>query len=87
LQFLNVIILLDRNGNQTGLIDSGRYLPSKIAVAGDRSIWVLGWQRDSVGTSYPDQNDYMIVRHFAAEGKELGPMYSAPPFRKGWNPA
>jgi hypothetical protein len=83
---LHVIILLDRNGNQTGLIDTGRYLASRIATAEDRSIWALGWQRDSVRTSYPDARDYMIVRHFFGEGKELGAYVARSTFPKGLEP-
>jgi hypothetical protein len=70
-QFLHVIILLDRDGNQTGLTDTGCYFSTKISIGEDRSIWALGWQRDPVRSSYPDSNDYMIVRHFSAEGKEF----------------
>jgi hypothetical protein len=85
-QFLHVIVLLDRNGNQTGLIDTGRYAPSKIAVSEDRSIWTLGWQRDAVRTSYPDSSDYMIVRHFSWEGKKLGAYVARSTFPKGLEP-
>jgi hypothetical protein len=85
-QFLQVIILLDRNGNQTGFIDTGRYLSAKIAIAEDRSIWALGWQRDPVRSSYPDSNDYMIVRHFSAEGKESAAYVARSTFPIGLEP-
>jgi hypothetical protein len=52
-QFLHVIVLLDRNGNQTGLIDTGRYVLGRIAIAEDRSIWTLGWQRDAAELHIP----------------------------------
>jgi hypothetical protein len=85
-QFLHIIMLLDRNGNQTGLIDTGRYFSAKIAIAPDRSIWALGWQQDADRTRYPDRNDYMIVRHFSAEGKEVGAYLPRSSFPAGLEP-
>lgn len=69
--FLNVILLLDHTGSQIGFIDTGRYVPAHLAIAADRSIWVLGWQQDANHPPYPDRNDYMIVRRFSVEGKEM----------------
>jgi hypothetical protein len=79
--FLSGILLLDRTGGDTGFIDTGRYFPARIAIAPDRSIWTLGWQRDAQ-SARPDRQDYMIVRHLSADGKELKaylPRSSFPP--------
>ena len=68
--FLSGILLLDRTGGDTGFINTGRYFPARIAIAPDHSIWTLGWQRDAL-SAFPDRQDYKIVRHFSADGKEL----------------
>ncbi len=68
--FLNVILLLNHAGSQVGFIDTGRYFPAHIAIAPDRSIWVLGWQQSPDHPPFPDRNDYMILRKFSTEGKE-----------------
>jgi len=80
------ILLLDRGGRQTSYIDTGRYLPAHLAMARDGSIWTLGWQRDAASTAEhgvrADRQDYMIVRHFSADGKQLNaylPRSSFPP--------
>ena len=79
--FLSGILLLDRAGVDTAFINTGRYLPARIAIAPDRSIWTLGSQRDAQ-SARPDRQDYKIVRHFSADGKELNaylPRSSFPP--------
>ena len=79
--FLSGILLLDHAGGDTGFINTDRYFPARIAIAPDRSIWALGWQRDAQ-SARPDRQDYMIVRHFSADGKELKaylPRSSFPP--------
>ena len=69
--FLSGILLLDRTGQETGFIDTGRYTPAKIAIAPDHSIWALGWQRDADKPRSTDRQDYGIVRHFSADGKKV----------------
>ena len=78
---MQVILLLDRTGKQTGLFGTGRFVPMRIAFAPDRSIWALGWERSSDRPGMPSA-DYGIVRHFSVEGKEQGaylPRSSFPP--------
>jgi hypothetical protein len=80
--FLSGILLLDHAGGDTGFINTGRYVPARVAIAPDRSIWTLGWQWDGPQGTQPDREDYMIVRHFSADGKELKaylPRSSFPP--------
>src|ERR1700693_2258698 len=69
--FLSGILLLDRTGRETGFIDTGRYIPAHIAIAPDHSIWALGWQRDAEKPRLTDRQDYGIVRHFSAGGKQV----------------
>jgi hypothetical protein len=85
------ILLLDRGGRQTSYIDTGRYLPTHLAIAPDGSIWTLGWQRDAVSTvervAQPDREDYKLVRHFSADGKQLNAYLPRSPFPRGIEPA
>ena len=84
------ILLLDRGGRQTRFIDTGRYLPDHLGIAPDGSIWTLGWQRDAVSTVEglvrPDREDYMIVRHFSADGKQLNAYLPRSSFPRGLEP-
>jgi hypothetical protein len=85
------ILLLDRGGRQTSYIDTGRYLPTHIATAPDGSIWTIGSQRDAVPTAdglpRKDRQDYMIVRHFSVEGKQLDAYLPRSSFPPGLEPA
>jgi hypothetical protein len=70
--FLHGILLLDRAGRQTRFVNTGFYVPAHIAAASDYSIWTLGWQMDPTHPPFPVRPDYMIVRHMAPDGTELG---------------
>ncbi len=65
------IDLMDAGGKLLGSFDTGVYLPNSIAFAADHSIWSFGWQRVS-GTSGRPAPNYMAVRHYSAEGQQLG---------------
>ena len=69
--FQSGILLVDRDGRDIRFIDTGRYIPAHVAIAPDRSIWTLGWQRDASNPRIADRQDNLIVRHFSADGKEL----------------
>jgi hypothetical protein len=69
--FQSGILLVDRDGRDIRFIDTGRYSPDHVAIAPDRSIWTLGWQGDASNARIADRQDYLIVRHFSADGKEL----------------
>jgi hypothetical protein len=69
--FLHGILLLDSNGTDVGFTDTGRYFAAHVAMAPDRTIWTLGWQRDASKPFRVDRQDYKAVRQFSAEGKEL----------------
>src|ERR1700730_4179684 len=61
-RFLSGLLFFDRTGQETGFVDTGHYMTGHLAIGPDGSIWTLGWQNS--------REDYMIVRHFSAEGKE-----------------
>ena len=84
--FLSGILLLDRTGRETGLIDTGRYTPAHIAIAPDHSIWTLGWQQDADKPPLPDRQDYGIVRHFSADGKQVRAYLPRSSFPAGLEP-
>jgi hypothetical protein len=70
--FLHGVLLLDRAGRQTRFINTGFYTPAHITLASDHSIWTLGLQMDPSHPPFPVRTDYMIVRHMAPDGTELG---------------
>jgi hypothetical protein len=84
--FRHGILLLDRTGQQTAFIDTGRYDPAHLAIAPDRSIWALGWQMDADNPPHADRQDYMILRHFSADGKELKAWLPRSSFPAGLEP-
>jgi hypothetical protein len=85
------LVLLDRGGRQTSYLDTGRYGPTHVAIAPDGSIWTIGSQRDAASTAggavRPDHEDYMIVRHFSADGKQLNAYLPRSSFPPGLEPA
>jgi hypothetical protein len=83
--FINGILLLDPNGADVTFVDTGRYVPDRIAIAPDRTIWTLGWQRDAQ-TNRPDRQDYNIVRQFSTDGKELNAYLPRAAFPPGLEP-
>jgi hypothetical protein len=84
--FLHGILLLDRAGRQTRFINTGFYAPAHIAVASDHSIWTLGWQMDPDHPPFPVRPDYMIIRHMAPDGTEVGAYLPRSLFPAGLEP-
>jgi hypothetical protein len=84
--FLSGILLLDPTGRETSFIDTGSYIPAHIAIAPDHSIWALGWQRDVDKPRLIDRQDYGIVRHFSADGKQVGAYLPRSSFPAGLEP-
>jgi hypothetical protein len=84
--FLHGILLLDRAGRQTRFINTGFYAPAHIAVASDHSIWTLGWQMDPNHPPFPVRPDYMIIRHMAPDGTEVGDYLPRSLFPAGLEP-
>ncbi len=84
--FVSGILLLDGTGRETGFIDTGRYTPTRIAIAPDHSIWALGWQRDADKPPLPDRQDYGIVRHFSTDGKQVRAYLPRASFPAGLEP-
>jgi hypothetical protein len=66
------IELRDAFGNLLQSINTGRYIPAHVAFGEDHTIWSLGWQTDATKLLYPDRQDYMILRHYSRDGKEIG---------------
>jgi hypothetical protein len=82
---LHGVLLLDATGRQTSFIDTGCYVATHIAIAPDHSIWTLGWQRDS-GSTEEDREEYMIVRRFTFDGKQVSAFLPRSSFPKGLPP-
>lgn len=66
------IILFDRSGKQTRIIETGRFMPLRDCFDQNGYIWVFGWQRDADDPAVADKNDYAIARKYSIDGKEEG---------------
>jgi hypothetical protein len=75
------LVTFDANGAQTEVIDTGRYAPAHVAIAPDRSIWVLGEQGQ-----IRDAAEYMVVRKYARSGELLGSYLPRSTFPAGLAP-
>lgn len=73
------IELRDAFGNLLHSINTGRYVPEHLAFGEDHTIWSLGWQ-------YPARQDYMILRHYSRDGKEMGAYLPRSLFPAGLEP-
>ncbi len=80
------IVFLDKNGLDTGFIDTGLYAPSSLSYGEDHSLWSFGWQRDAASPARPDRKDYLMVRHYTAARKETGRYLSRSLFPAGLEP-
>ncbi|MGD0618821.1 MAG: hypothetical protein ABSB67_14285 [Bryobacteraceae bacterium] len=82
---LHVVLVLDRTGRQTKLINTGCFVVGHLAIGPDHSIWTLGWQR-APGSTEEDWQDYMIVRRFTMDGKQVSAFLPRSLFPKGLEP-
>lgn len=80
------IVLLDAAGKQTGLISTGRYMPSHLCFGPGAAIWTRGWQRDAIKTDREDRQDYFIIRRFSVQGQETGAFVKRSSFPPGLSP-
>jgi hypothetical protein len=79
--YLHSLLLFDAAGRQTGFVDTGRYVPLDVAIAPDHSIWTMGWMRGTGNPVMEDGQEYMVVRQFAPDGRQMGgflPRYAFP---------
>jgi hypothetical protein len=82
----SAIELRDAFGNLLQSINTGRYVPEHLAFGEDHTIWSLGWQTDATKLLYPDRQDYMILRHYSRDGKEIGAYLPRSLFPAGLEP-
>jgi hypothetical protein len=52
-------------------IDTGSFVPAHLAFAPDHSLWSFGWQRDSFEPRRPDPEDYMTLRRFDPDWRQV----------------
>ncbi|MGH9632552.1 MAG: hypothetical protein ACRD7E_29960, partial [Bryobacteraceae bacterium] len=62
--------LLDKSGRQIRFIETVEYVPRGMCFDAGDNLWILGWERDPV--TRDEKKDYMLVRKFSREGKEIG---------------
>jgi hypothetical protein len=70
------IVLVDRNGKQKLLAETGRWLPARLCFAPDHSIWVLGTQYAPLHAGddkdHVQRGDYPLVRKYSSVGELEG---------------
>jgi hypothetical protein len=79
------IEFLDTRGTVVRSITTGAYLPAHLTFAQDHSLWSFGIQREA---SDPRKvaMDYLTVRHYASDGKEIGAYLPRSLFPPGLEP-
>jgi hypothetical protein len=69
-------VLVDRNGKQKLLAETGRWLPARLCFAPDHYIWVVGTQFASLhegdDKDHVERGDYPLVRKYSSDGNLLG---------------
>jgi hypothetical protein len=78
------LIIVRDAGKAQQFVDTGAYVPEKIAVAADRIIWTLGHRRR--GPHTPEDRDFRLVRKYTPDGNLAGEFLPAslfPPVRQG----
>jgi hypothetical protein len=68
------IAITDANGVQTSFIDTKPFIPARVAIASDHSVWVLGGESSG-------RRGYMILRKYNRDGKLLGSYLPRSTFR------
>jgi hypothetical protein len=81
------IDVLDGIGRLTGSVDTGVYVPSHLVYGDDHTLWTFGWQQRTGNAGSPDGPDYMTVRRFSSDRKQLGAWLPRSSFPKGLEPA
>ena len=74
------VVLFDRQGNQTRIIETGRFMPTHVTFDPNHSIWVFGWQRNAEDWAIEDTQDYPLIRKFSKSGTEEGRLLSRSAF-------
>jgi hypothetical protein len=82
---LHGIEIRDESGKLIRAIDTGLFVPNNLTFAPDHSLWVFGWQRDAERPQYPAK-DYLTLRHYSSDGKEIGSYLPRSLFPPGLNP-
>ena len=77
------LAFFDAKGKQTRFVDTGRYRPTQVAFADDRSVWATGYQAKQ-GTSEPP--DYFLLHKYSFEGQETGAFLPRSSFDPNFEP-
>jgi hypothetical protein len=82
--------VLDQGGKQIRFVETGRFLPDAACFGPDHSIWVIGTQftpvREGDAIDHVQREDYNLVRHYSAEGKEIASFLPRSLFAPGLPP-
>jgi hypothetical protein len=76
------IEFLDAKGGLVRSIDTGLYNPAHLAYDDSKTLWAFGWLLGN-----RSRQDYMTIRKFSADGKQIGAFLPRSAFPKGLDPA
>jgi len=77
------LAMFDSNGIGTAFIDTGSFRPGHLAIAADRSIWVVGARERKKGDN---PQDYAILRKYSRDGGLLASYLPRSTFPPGLEP-
>jgi len=89
------IDIRDSSGNLVRSMDTGRYLPTHLSFSdhslgdhslGDHSLWAFGWQWDADREWGFAAKEYLTVRRYSMDGKEIGAYLPRSLFPPGLQP-
>jgi hypothetical protein len=66
------IRILDSKGAEIRFIETGLYVPGRLAYDKNDALWTLGWQRDPVRNGREEETDYALVHKYSPDGTEMG---------------
>jgi hypothetical protein len=80
------IDIRDSFGNLVRSLDTGRYVPAHLSFGEDHSLWAFGWQRDATDLRRRDKQDYLTIKKYSIDGKEIGAYLQRSLFPPGLEP-
>jgi len=84
----SVIDFLDSTGRLLKSISTGVYAPAQITFAPDHSVWAFGWEWNAAKSGFElAPTDYLMVRQYSHDGKQVGAWLPRSLFPKGLEPA
>src|SRR5579862_2216820 len=84
----SAIDLFEANGRPLGSIGTGLYAATQVTFGPDHTVWAFGWEWSPGKPAFVRATtDYMTVRQFSRDGRQMGAWLPRSTFPKGLEPA